>query len=196
MTYNMKTAHNIITAPTMDSLELWVKEEIAQLPEQEATLIFKVISELDKWVRFPAEGKVLMPACDRTIKYHSYPDHIKAMAKERKIYLDTRANGPAAASFLIFGGERPSRRGNNNSWSIHHLYSGKFPHPGKTETTHAVKSGDHFTHSGGLVAIHPVADSMADEYAAFTWYLRALAFKKFGYDPDNVFNESIVKKAS
>jgi hypothetical protein len=38
-----------------------------------------------------------------------------------------------------------------------------------------------------LVAVHPVADALCDEYPAFTWFLRARAFQLFGYDPDRVF---------
>jgi hypothetical protein len=97
------------------------------------------------------------------------------------------ATGPAIAAFLYAGGERPCRVGSRNCWSIHHLYSGKFPYVGRTETLHAVKHGDHFTNSAGLIAAHPVLDAMCDEYPCIAWYLRARAFERFGYDPDQVF---------
>ena len=57
-----------------------------------------------------------------------YPEHLKAELKSRRIQLDTRSNGPAIAAFLYAGGERPTRVGSRNSWSIHHLHSGKFPY--------------------------------------------------------------------
>jgi hypothetical protein len=74
------------------------------------------------------------------------------------------------------GGIRPSRFGSNNAWSIHHIYSGKFPYIGKYDTLHASHDGRHFTQSAGLVAIHPIADQLADEYPFFSWYLRAISF--------------------
>ena len=38
------------------------------------------------------------------------------------------------------------------------------------------------------MAIHPIADQMCDEFPCFAWLLRALAFNKFGYDPDQVLS--------
>jgi hypothetical protein len=49
----------------------------------------------------------------------------------------------------------------------------------------------YFTQSAGLVAIHPVADALADEFAVFAWRLRAEAFLRFGYDPEGAFSASI-----
>lgn len=45
-----------------------------------------------------------------------------------------------------------------------------------------------FTQSAGLVAIHPIADALADEFAIFAWRLRAESFLRFGYDPEGVFS--------
>lgn len=108
---------------------------------------------------------------------------------EKGFPLDTRMNGPAISAFLLAGGERPGRFGSSNAWSIHHLYSGKFPHPGKESALHAIKSGLHFTQSAGLIATHPIADALSDEFPFFSWRLRAEAFNRFGYDPDQVFSE-------
>ena len=55
-------------------------------------------------------------------------------------------------------------------------------------TTHAARSPDHFTQSAGLIAAHPIADALADEYPFFSWFLRAHAFVRFRYDPDSVFS--------
>lgn len=65
------------------------------------------------------------------------------------------------------GGERPSRRDSNNEWTIHHIYDGKFPLAIAKPSLRAVNHGDHFTQSAGLVAIHPIADALADEYFYF-----------------------------
>ena len=105
--------------------------------------------------------------------------------------LDTRPNGPAIAAFEIAGGIRPLRFGSTNRWSIHHMYSAKFPYIDRFDSLHATKDGVHFTQTAGLVAMHPIADAMSDEYPFFSWYLRALAFERFGYDPDRVFSSAI-----
>jgi hypothetical protein len=47
----------------------------------------------------------------------------------------------------------------------------------------------HFTQSAGLVAIHPIADALADEFGVFAWRLRAEAFLRFGHDPEGVFSD-------
>ncbi len=91
-------------------------------------------------------------------------------------------------AYLVAGGHRVARFGSTNAVSIHHLYSGKFPYLGHTTTLHAPKHGAHFTQSAGLVAIHPIADAMCDEYPFFSWFLRAKAFLLFGYDPDGAFS--------
>ena len=43
--------------------------------------------------------------------------------------------------------------------------------------------------SAGLVAIHPVAEALKDEYSYFAWLLRHEAFLRFNYDPDSVFSK-------
>jgi len=43
--------------------------------------------------------------------------------------------------------------------------------------------------SAGLVAIHPVAEALKDEYFYFAWLLRHEAFLRFKYDPDAVLSE-------
>jgi len=39
-----------------------------------------------------------------------------------------------------------------------------------------------------LIATHPVADALCDEFPFFAWLLRAESFRRFGYDPDGVFS--------
>ncbi|HEY6348838.1 MAG TPA: hypothetical protein VI636_05450 [Candidatus Angelobacter sp.] len=146
------------------------------------------------FVRFAEKPLLLWQGCDRVApegkkqRYHTYPEQIKAIAKRLYVKLDTRPNGPARASFEIAGGERPERAGSTNDWTAHHLYSGKFPYIGRSKTTHAVKLGNHFTQSAGVITAHPIADALCDEYPFFTWLLRALSYQKFSYDPDGVFS--------
>jgi len=159
------------------------------------TVLGTVGDTLDVFVRWPKRALLLWPECDRVPppgkkhKYFKYPVHIKEMADTIKYQLDGRLNGPAIAAFRIAGGERPERFGSSNAWSVHHLYSGKFPYFGREKTTHAAKECLHFTQSAGVIAVHPVADALVDEFPFFTWLLRARAYDRFGYDPDHAFAE-------
>ena len=119
------------------------------------------------------------------------PDEMKRELKERGIAIDSRSNGPAIMSFLLAGGKRPKRADSTKGWAIHHIYNGKFPFTRGGKTLHAVKDGNHFTQSAGLVAIHPIAHALADEYFHFVWLLRHESFLRFNYDPDRVFCKKI-----
>jgi hypothetical protein len=152
-------------------------------------------THLSEFVIWPKQALLLWAGCDRKLRkgdshlYHAYPEEIRERAKKHELVLDSRSNGPAIAAFELAGGKRPPRFGSLNKWTIHHIYSGKFPYVGKNDTTHATKECNHFTQSAGLVAIHPVADALADEFPFFAWLLRAASFAEFHYDPDGVFSE-------
>lgn len=194
MPYNLDSPRQISAQCRLDALDEWFASEASGLPDgAERRVLTDVADSLDSFVKFPEKPLLLWRGCDRIAippakqKYHTYPDDLKRAAKAAGVYLDGRPNGPAIAAFLFGGGIRPSRYGSSNAWSVHHLYSGKFPYPSKPTTTHAAKRGDHFTQSAGLVAVHPVADALVDEFPPFTWLLRAHAFLRFAYDPDEVF---------
>jgi hypothetical protein len=153
-----------------------------------------VASNLEFFVRWSVKPVLLWPGCTRIApegknhRYHQFPELIRRLAKDLKIQLDGRPNGPAIASFLLAGGERPARFGSSNKWSIHHTYSGKFPYLDRDDTLHATQKPRHFTQSAGLIAAHPIADALSDEFPFFAWRLRAESFRLFGYDPDGVFS--------
>ena len=151
-----------------------------------ADIINRIINEPDGFVRWPESSHLLLPGVDRSSKYHAYPPDVLRELKALGIPADTRSNGPAIAAFLYMKGKRPMRC-THRGWSIHHIYDGKFPAKGHKTTLHAVKSGEHFTESAGLVALHPIADAVADEFEEFAWWLREQAYIRFGYDPDQVF---------
>ncbi len=52
---------------------------------------------------------------------------------------------------------------------------------------HAVRSGDYFTHAGGLVAAHPSAHFIAHNSELLAWLLRREAFLRLRFDPDVIF---------
>ena len=192
--YNLASPNGILEFCQLSDLMGWLYRELRQIPEKEKSVLKCVASDIEFFVRWPQEALLLWPGCDRIPqpgkehRYHSYPSRVRQLAKTAGVPLDTRPNGPAIASFQLAGGERPGRFGSSNRWSIHHLYSGKFPYCGRKRTMHAARSGSHFTQSAGLIAAHPIADALVDEYPFFTWFLRARAFRLFGYDPDGVFS--------
>ena len=193
--YNMHSPTSISEACEIGDLDAWLEREVASLVNQEdRILIAPIIPNILRMVRFSEESILLWPGCDRIPppgerqRVHRYPDDLKRQLKAKSVTMDTRCNGPAIAAFLYAGGERPTRSGSTNGWSIHHLYSGKFPYIGRRHTMHAVKDGNHFTQSAGLVAVHPILDAICDEFASITWYLRARTFERFNYDPDQVFS--------
>jgi len=137
------------------------------------------------FVRWPQRRLLFMPGT-RRMDYYGYSAEQIRVLKERKIVPDRRSNGPAIMAFLLADGERPIRRG-GKGWPIHHVYDGLFPFPGRHTTLHAVKEGSYFTEAAGLVAIHPIADGLAQELPYFAWLLRYEAWSRFQFDPDGVF---------
>lgn len=149
-----------------------------------------VWSQKDAFICWPKRALLFIPGRVRT-NYHVYTAEQKQRLRAAEIRPDSRSNGPAIMSYLLSGGVRPKRVSPGRDWSIHHIYDGKYPWPGRTMTTHAVKDGRYFTEAAGLVAVHPVADALADEVPYFTWLLRREAFLLFGFNPDNIlFNSS------
>jgi hypothetical protein len=136
-----------------------------------------------------------MPGATRETRYHTYSDEQRERLFAAGISPDGRSNGPAVCAYLLAGGERPLRSNGRRGWSVHHVYDGQHPTPSRTESVRAVVRGDLFTHTGGLVAVHPVADALADEFRAFAWLLRLEAFKRCGFDPDGVFGEERLRHA-
>ncbi|MDP9268247.1 MAG: hypothetical protein M3P27_07975 [Acidobacteriota bacterium] len=195
MPYNVASRNALVHPVPAKNLKRWFARELRYVkPVAARKLLRHVFTHLDEFVSWPEQAVLLWQGCDRRKppgkqRYHAFPDPIRAFAKEHHVRLDSRANGPAKAAFAYAGGPRPDRYGSTQGWTVHHLYSGKFPYVGKDATMHAVKHCDHFTQSAGLVAVHPIANAMCDEFPCFSWLLRAEAFRRFGYDPDSVFSK-------
>jgi hypothetical protein len=195
MPYNLESPNTLLEPIDQSNLALWyVKETIQVEPEAVRHVLQHVGSHITDFVQWPQRAVLLWDGCDRCKpegkpqKYQTYPQSIRTLAKATKITLDSRPNGPARAAFMFAGGTRPDRFGSTNATTMHHVYSGKFPYIGKIRTLHAVKFRKHFTQSAGMIATHPIADALCDEGPFFAWFLRFIAFGKFGYDPDGVFS--------
>ena len=173
----------------MNQFHSILNQELSKLTGSEKKIISEVWGRRADYVRWPARARLLWPGCVR-VKYHRIPDRIKEEAASKGIQVDSRSNGPAIMSFLLAGGKRP-RRSNSQGWHVDHIYDRKFPWLEKGRSLHAVKDGMHFTQAAGLVAIHPIAEALKDEYFYFAWQLRHEAFLRFGYDPDAVFSEKV-----
>jgi hypothetical protein len=197
MPYNLGSPNGLLEPfNPIDAAKWFVLEAIQIESEPVRNVLHQVAGHLNEFVKWPGRAILLWEGCDRKRpddkkqKYHTYPESIRALSKKQGIKLDTRPNGPAIAAFQMAGGIRPERFGSSNSWTIHHVYSGKFPYIDKTQTTHASKDCRHFTQSAGLIATHPIADAMCDEFPFFAWLVRAESYKRFGYDPDGVFSSN------
>jgi len=177
----------------VDRFRSMVNLKFEGLNPSEKKTINEIWEHRTEFIQWPAKATLLWEGCVRKREHYSYPDKLKKELKSRGTSIDSRmSNGPAITSFLHAGGIRPKRASNpNKEWNIHHIYDGKFPWPEKGETLHAVEDGKHFTQSAGLVAIHPVAEALSDEYFYFAWLLRYESFLRFYYDPDVVFCKKI-----
>jgi hypothetical protein len=195
MSYNLASRNKLLLPCNLTDLGGWYDNVVSLVEDKKVRkVLLEVGQNLNAFVRWPSSALLLWKGCNRITpadkkhRYHQYGDSIKRLARSVDCTLDGRSNGPAIAAYCLAKGERPVRFGSANRWSVHHLYSGKYPYPGRTETLHAAKSGLHFTQSAGLVAVHPIADGIVDEFPFFAWLLRAKAFALFGYDPDGVFS--------
>lgn len=152
-----------------------------------ASLVHQVWDRKDEFICWPSHPLLLMPGCTRDVRFHLYEPHLIAKLRAAHIAIDRRSNGPAIMAYKLAGGQRPMREGGTREWHVHHIYDGKFPAPGRTSSIRAAKRGEHFTEAAGLVAVHPIADALADEVPYFAWLLRGEAYSRFRYDPDGVF---------
>lgn len=150
------------------------------------------------FIRWPPDGCKNNPEFpgwrrDKEVGFHVFTPEDRQRLRNAGITPDRRSNGPAIGAYLmacqgmVINDCRPLRSDGRHRWSIHHIYDGRFPATEGGVCLRAVKDGQHFTHPAGLVAIHPVADALADEVGYFAWLLRWEAKCRFGYDPNKVF---------
>ena len=183
-------------AEQIDNFSSIIRNELEKLDIVTKRMVESVWENKSQFVKWPKKAILLWNGCVR-LKYHKYPIDLKKEIKVKGINIDSRSNGPAIISYLFAGGIRPIRESNpTQQWHIHHIYDGRFPWPKGKRMLHAVKDGKHFTQSAGLVAIHPIADAIAEEYPLFSWLLKRESFAKFNYDPELIFCKKINTKFS
>lgn len=157
-----------------------------EMPEHINQIVDQVWNQKGLFLQWPARAFLFMPGSIRN-KYHKYTADQKRQIRDAELKPDGRSNGPAIMAYLLAGGERPARHVPGRQWSVHHIYDGKHPASGRKSVLHAVKDGRFFTEAAGLVAIHPIADALADDIPYFSWLLRYEAFKRFEFDPEEIF---------
>ncbi len=168
-------------------------QEYATLGQRDTDATLALWVERDRWFRWPKEATVLQEGWTRhrdgnKRDCYAYGPELKKKLAQNNLKPDGRNNGPAILAFRMTGGERPPFNG--EGWPIHHIYDGRARIPTKqARILHAVRDGEHFTHSGGLVAAHPAAHFVAHHSELLSWLLRWEAFCRFGYDPNGVFKK-------
>lgn len=181
---------NELSLPDQARLPLWLQSmsSSTDLSTQAALALW---IEKDRFFRWPKRSELLWQGVTRDPDGHkqdcySYPKDVLVRLTKAGLPVDGRNNGPAIVAYLLAGGERP--KVGTWGWPIHHIYDGtEPPRPSKKTVPHAVRDGRYFTHSGGLVAAHPVAHHLAHQSALLKWLLRREAFLRFQFDPMNVF---------
>jgi len=103
----------------LKDLSGWLEAEVCSTPiESHRRVILEVNHNLSDFVKWSERAELLWQGCDRTVDYHSFPDSLNHLFKERKLKRDTRSNGPAVAAFQVAGGNRPMRASGNGCISI------------------------------------------------------------------------------
>jgi len=162
-----------------------MQELTASASETEWSAILSILTNPEQFFQWPQLGALpdalFWPGCVRTQRDGEYifPAELILRLERLSLKPDTRTNGPAINSFLAAGGKRPNW--GNEGWPIHHIFHGTEGSP------HAVRDGNYFTHSAGLVATHPVAHHLAHHSDLLKWLLWREAFLRFGLDPIGVF---------
>jgi hypothetical protein len=161
-----------------------MQELTASVSVTEWTAILSICTDPEQFFQWPQLGALFWPGCVRTHNdgEHIFPAELITHLERLALKPDTRTNGPAINSFEAAGGKRPNW--GNEGWHIHHIFDGTEGSP------HAVRDGNLFTHSAGLVATHPVTHHLAHQSALLKWLLWRETFLRFGFDPMGVFKNA------
>src|ERR1051325_1797412 len=158
----------------------WIRAMAAKKRDPGVQSSMAIWNQRHTYVRWPKEIRLLLPGVTRhpdgnNPNCYQYPvgliDEIQTAGLEVRNY----NNDPAIYAFLLTGGDRPRRSFPATwGWTIHHIYDEKHPAPANVTAQpvpRAVRRGDLFTHSAGLVAVHPLADYVATNEPLLAWLL-------------------------
>jgi hypothetical protein len=150
-------------------------------------------SQRNTYIRWPKASRLLLPSITRHAdgnnpNCYRYPTALIDEILAAGLAVRNYNNDPAIYAFLLSGGDRPRRSHPSSwAWTIHHIYDGKHPCPNGVPVPRAVSDGRLFSEAAGLVAVNPLADYVATNEPLLAWLLRWEAFKRFRFDPMNVF---------
>jgi hypothetical protein len=158
-----------------------MQELTTSASKTEWSAILSILTDPEQFFQWPQLSALFWLGCVRKENDGEYifPAELIIHLERLGLKPDTRTNGPAINSFQAAGGKRPNW--GNQGWHIHHIFDGTEGSP------HAVRDGNHFTHSAELVAAHPIAHHLAHHSDLLKWLLWREAFLRFGFDPSGNF---------
>ena len=102
----------------LEDLGGWLEAEAGGIiSDAYRRVLLEVNAGLDSFVQWPQRAELLWAGCDRTAKYHDYPDVLKGLFRQQRVTCDARSNGPAIMAYLVAGGQRPKRSG-AHEWTV------------------------------------------------------------------------------
>ena len=186
---------NTLSFPEAALLPAWHRAVVSNSDDSDIQSVIALWIDREKLFRWPNQSELLWPGIVRhqdgnKENCYDYPAALVARLAAKGMHVDGRNNGPAILAYMMAGGKRP--KVGSWGWPIHHVYDGGTVIPGtRKRILHAVKDGQFFTHSGGLVAAHPAAHFIAHKSTLLAWLLRWEAWRRFRFDPDCIFGGAI-----
>jgi hypothetical protein len=174
----------------------WIRAMKNQRSDSGVQASVAIWNKHETYIRWPVRSGLLWPGLTRhpdgdNRDCYAYAEALLNEIKAAGLPFRNKNNDPAIYAYLLAGGDRPMRPFPDKwGWAIHHIYDGRHPAPASITdraVPRAVSDGNLFTHSGGLVAIHPLADYVATNEPLLAWLLRWEAFRRFGFDPMGIF---------
>src|SRR5664279_5022997 len=88
MPYNLKSPNGLLSPCDLADLKAWYADELWQVPSRAERAVRKAVAgNLEAFVRWPKEARLLWPNCNRIPdagkkqKDHSFPIHLRQMSK-------------------------------------------------------------------------------------------------------------------
>jgi hypothetical protein len=192
--FTIQLAEDLDNKSSWEQVPPWIQAMADKGSDVGVQCAMAIWNQRDTYIRWPRRQRLLLPGVVRhpdgnKPECYDYPPELVAEIQQAGLPVDRRNNGPAILAFQLTGGDRPRRPYPEKwAWTIHHIYDGQHPHTNNQPVPHAIRDGSLFTESAGLVAVHPLADYVVTDVSLLAWLLRWEAFRRFKYDPMNVFH--------